>query len=111
MKSQTNIIGNYIKNARVAAQLTQHELSKRAGVSPSTMSRIESGTVLPTADVLVEIARTLDADLLELFAQLGLATKRKLPELEDYLREKYGCTEETIRHLAQHVRVDLPTDA
>lgn len=109
MQSQSNIIGNYLKQQREAAGLLQREVAKQAGVSYSTISRIESGAVLPTVDVLVSIGNCLELDLTELLAKLGHRTRRILPEFEDYLREMYDLSDEAIASVHAHFQrvVDL----
>lgn len=104
MKSRTNVIGNYLKQRREAAGLLQREVAAHVGVSIATISRIEGGTILPTADVLAKLGDCLQLDLTELLAKLGNRTKRDLPEFEDYLREKYGMAEQTIAEVAAYFR-------
>jgi transcriptional regulator with XRE-family HTH domain len=104
MQSQSNIIGNYLKQQREAAGLLQREVAEHAGVSYSTISRIESGAVLPTVDVLVSIGACLDLDLTELLAKLGHYSRRSLPELADYLREKYEANDDVIASVQAHFR-------
>jgi transcriptional regulator with XRE-family HTH domain len=54
-------VGRTIKRARIAYGLGLRELSRRSGVSPAQISRIESGEVgQPSVDTLVSIARGLD---------------------------------------------------
>ncbi len=54
-------VGRTIKKARTGYGLGLRELSRRSGVSPAQISRIESGEVgQPSVDTLVSIARGLD---------------------------------------------------
>ena len=54
-------VGRTIKRARTSYGLGLRELSRRSGVSPAQISRIESGEVgQPSVDTLVSIARGLD---------------------------------------------------
>lgn len=104
MKEKTNIIGQYLRAKREEAGIFQRDVAKHAGVSESTISRIESGEVLPTVDVLVRIGEYLGLDLTELLTRLGNHAKQELPELEEYLREKYGLTEDTIDSVRVYFR-------
>lgn len=49
--------------ARARAALTQRELASRAGVSPSTVARIERGRMEPTLDLLLRLVRACNLDL------------------------------------------------
>lgn len=104
MKGKKNIIGRYLRAKREAAGIFQRDVAKHARVSEATVSRIESGEVLPAVDVLIRIGEYIGADLAELLALLGSHTKRDLPELEDYLREKYGLAEDTIDSVRAYFR-------
>ncbi|GAA4411660.1 helix-turn-helix domain-containing protein [Actinokineospora soli] len=107
MDQKSNIIGDFVRRKRIAANLEQQDLAAKAGIASSTLSRIENGPTVPTAAVLIKVAKALDADLMELFAELGLVTGRSLPELQEYLTVKYGCSQEMAAHLARHVEADL----
>ena len=48
-------IGNRIKRARQAKELTQSDLAKNLGMHRSNFSRIEKGDVMPTAKTLIKI--------------------------------------------------------
>jgi transcriptional regulator with XRE-family HTH domain len=45
-------IPGLIRAARRAADLSQHQLAKRAGLGQSTVARVESGTLVPSVNVL-----------------------------------------------------------
>ena len=69
-----NIVGAYLKEKRLAGGRSQLSVAQAAGVAESTISRIESGHILPTVDVLTRIGVALDLDLTELLGQLGART-------------------------------------
>lgn len=50
-------IGNRIKLLRKKHKLSQNDLGDIAGLHGSNIGRIEKGTVLPTAEVLLKIAK------------------------------------------------------
>lgn len=62
-------IGKQIRAARQEAGLTQIQLSARAGITQTVLSRIESGKGNPTLGLLEDIAAALDARL-EVFLRL-----------------------------------------
>ena len=49
-----------VRELREAAALTQEDLAHQAGISTSTLSRIERGTYQPRLDTLGKLARALD---------------------------------------------------
>lgn len=53
---------NKIKDIRELRGLSQSELARRVGTTPSTISRLESGARKLTQEYLVAISRALDAD-------------------------------------------------
>lgn len=54
-----------LREYRVAAGLTRRDLALEAGVSASTIYRVENGLVLPSLRTLVNISAALDVDPLE----------------------------------------------
>jgi transcriptional regulator with XRE-family HTH domain len=67
-------IGERIVELREAQLLRQSELAKRAGISPSTLSQIESGRVShPHIGTLRKVARALDIEPAELMAPVVVA--------------------------------------
>lgn len=52
-------IGERIKGARKAAGMSQNELATKANISQPTLSTIERGAVVPTADSIMRIAEAL----------------------------------------------------
>ncbi|MBQ6488988.1 MAG: helix-turn-helix transcriptional regulator [Solobacterium sp.] len=50
-------------NARLFRNLTQKELSRRTGISPEEISRIEGGRRNPTVKMLKRLAEGLDMEL------------------------------------------------
>lgn len=104
MERQSNIIGNYVHEKRAAKGLNLPQVAKMTGVAPSTVSRIESGEMLPSIPTLLRLSEAVDLDLYALLATLGARTKGDLPEFEDYLRQKYGISEVAIAQIASYFR-------
>ena len=57
-----------IKVARFRAGLTQQQLASRAGVSENTISRVETGRIRPSNDLLEALRRCLCLPKVDLFA-------------------------------------------
>lgn len=56
-----------LKAARAAQDLSQQELAERVGVSRQTINAIEKGDYNPTIRLCVDICRTLNCTLNDLF--------------------------------------------
>ncbi|WP_158633079.1 helix-turn-helix domain-containing protein [Amycolatopsis sp. WAC 01376] len=100
----SNIIGTHINAKRTKAGLTFAQLGEKSGVAASTILRIESGGKLPTLPTLLSLDGVLNLELPQLLADLGAHAGRDLPEFEEYLREKYGMSEETVAEVAAYFR-------
>lgn len=61
--------GEHVRALRHAGGLSQAELAQRAGLAPSSVSKIENGQMSPTYDVLLRLARGLEIDLSDLLGQ------------------------------------------
>jgi transcriptional regulator with XRE-family HTH domain len=61
-------LGDVIRKARVAAQLTQEDLADRSGLDRSYIGGIERGERNPTFSVIEKIAAGLGISLAELFS-------------------------------------------
>jgi putative transcriptional regulator len=58
---------NRLKVFRAMHDLTQAELARRVDVSRKTISRIETGGVVPSTELALKLARELDAEVEDLF--------------------------------------------
>ena len=70
---------NVVKNARVAARLSQSDLAARAGLSRMTVQKIEAGAIDPRLSTLLVLLRALGLDLL-------LVPTAIQPAVNDFLR-------------------------
>jgi transcriptional regulator with XRE-family HTH domain len=59
----SDAVGVKIKAERDKAGWTQTELAKRAGITPSALSQIESGERFPSTMVLAKLARALSVSI------------------------------------------------
>lgn len=87
-------LGDRIRELRKRDKLTQAELAKRIGISPSTLGRIEKGEIESTGtDILMKLAETfqVSTDFL-----LGITC---YPDKKNYAVAQLGLTPEAIRKL------------
>lgn len=62
------IVGNNVRERRVAIGMTQHGLATECGLTFQQIQKYEKGQNRISASRLVDIARALKCDILELFA-------------------------------------------
>jgi ribosome-binding protein aMBF1 (putative translation factor) len=58
------LIGQAVRERRLALGLSQVELATRAGMTQPALSRLEAGGVVPTIPLLERISAALDADVI-----------------------------------------------
>jgi ribosome-binding protein aMBF1 (putative translation factor) len=58
------LIGQAVRERRLALGLSQVELATRAAMTQPALSRLEAGGVIPTIPLLDRISAALDADLI-----------------------------------------------
>ncbi len=68
-------ISKIVKQQRVLLDLTQAELAKKAGVSPTLIARLERGERYPSARTLTKLAKALDMNEIELFIYANYLSK------------------------------------
>ncbi|MEV8144858.1 helix-turn-helix transcriptional regulator [Specibacter sp. NPDC078709] len=57
------LIGQAVRERRLALGLSQTEVAARAGMTQSALSRLEAGGAVPTIPILERIAVALDSEL------------------------------------------------
>lgn len=65
-------LGEYLKEQRVAAELSVRQLAVKAGVSNPYLSQIERGLRRPSAEVLQQIAKALRISAEQLYIRAGI---------------------------------------
>ena len=61
------VIGQAVRERRLALGLSQAEVAARAGMSQPGLSRLEAGGTVPTIPVLERIALALETELIVAF--------------------------------------------
>jgi DNA-binding XRE family transcriptional regulator len=68
-KKGGDLMHYHIKEARLAAKLSQDELAKKSGVSRQTISGLESGAItVTTTETLIKIASALGKRVSDIFS-------------------------------------------
>jgi transcriptional regulator with XRE-family HTH domain len=81
-----------LANLRKKAGLSLRALEESSGVRRSIISRVENAEVRPTPETLTKLAPALNVDASELLTAAGYTASRAeaLPNMQVYLRSKYG---------------------
>ncbi|NPU15639.1 helix-turn-helix transcriptional regulator [Bradyrhizobium sp. 83012] len=95
------IIGNRIRRFRIAKGLSQEELARRLGLSFQQIQKYEKGTNRVDAARLVQIARTLEADILEFYGEAVDQRAASTPAASDL----YLATSECNRMLEALINI------
>lgn len=98
-----------IHRFRTEEGLTLQELGDRAGVSPSTIHKIENGQTVPTISVLLKVANGLRRPAAELFEgpTEALASRRVRPSEVTTFEVNAGTRVDRIAASVPRARIDL----
>ncbi len=96
-------MGSYLKELRNDLGLTLREAAKRAGISPSHLSKIENGKAFDSIGirVLINLSKTYNIPVTAILEESGFIEESKdgLPEFAQYLRSKYHFSPQIIRDM------------
>lgn len=67
-------LGDYLREQRVAAELSLRQLAEQTGVSNPYLSQIERGLRKPSAEVLQQIAKALRISGEQLYLRAGIVS-------------------------------------
>jgi transcriptional regulator with XRE-family HTH domain len=99
----TNELGQALKAARHRAGLTVRDVAAKAGMTPATVSRIETGQIeAPRPAHLRRLATALDLELEDLYGLAGYLMPEGLPELRPYLRAKYDLPTKALDQIDEY---------
>ena len=88
-------LGERIREARLALDLSQAELADAVGMTVESISRAERGTITPTIWTLLEMCRALETDIGALVGESPQKPGRS-PKLERALRLMSKLPEEEL---------------
>lgn len=75
-------LGRRLKNLRIKRGMSQTELAKSVGVTPSNISQVESNLIYPSLPALLKIAEILHADVGSFFQDSGPENRFVFPASE-----------------------------
>ncbi|MEW4411919.1 helix-turn-helix transcriptional regulator [Clostridium sp. AN503] len=95
-------IGTYLKNLRLNANMSQHDVQKATNITNSILSRIEHGQ-LPTPDILKQLSQLYHVDLISLYKLCGFLNNNDLLNYQHVFQnvdklnpEEKACIQTTI---------------
>ena len=91
MKSTKELLGGRIRELRKGLRMSQEQLSEQVDVDPRYISRIELGKCFPSLETLENIARTLNADMRDLF---DYEHHREELDIQDVIGKTLGAVED-----------------
>jgi transcriptional regulator with XRE-family HTH domain len=74
-------LGEFIREQRLAAQISLRGLAVKAGVSNPYLSQVERGLRRPSAEILAQIAHGLSISVETLLAKAGILEAPEAPEV------------------------------
>lgn len=112
MELDYKAIGKRVKIARIKADMTQERLAELAGISPTHMSNIETGTTRVSLSAIVNLANALSVTSDDLLCDSII--KAKVQFEQDIAGVLQDCDEyevRMIRDMAQALKETLRRDA
>lgn len=112
MELDYKAIGKRIKIARINADLTQERLAELAGVSPTHLSNIETGTTKVSTSMLVNIANILRLSVDDLLCDSVVKAKVQFErEIAELLEDCDDYEIRVIKDVLQATKQALRKDA
>jgi len=96
-------LGEYLKKLREELGMSIRQVAEKTNLAPSYISKIESGKSFKTIGVetLIRFSKLYDIPLTAILKEAGFLEniEDNLPELPQYLRQKYQLTPPAIRDM------------
>ena len=86
-------LGEFIREQRLAAQISLRGLAAKAGVSNPYLSQVERGLRRPSAEILAQIAHGLSISVETMLAKAGILDAPQAPEVVVAIRADPVLTE------------------
>ena len=90
-------IGKFIAQLRKERVLSQEQLGKILGVTNKTISRWETGTYLPPAEMLLSMSKLFDVSINELLSGKRLSQEEYRAAAEENLRQTVKASSFTLK--------------
>lgn len=108
-------LGKFIRQRRLKLDMSQEDVARKADLSVSTVSRIESGAIAqPRKDNLDQLAKALEVPPKELYWRAGYhvpdyePVRNPIEAIEDLLRNALGYDDENTRRWTDLIVAHAP---
>lgn len=96
-------LGEYLKKLREELGMTIRQVAEKTELAPSYISKIESGDTFKSIGIetLVRLSKLYGISITAILKEAGFLKniENDLPELSQYLRQKYQLTPSAIRDM------------
>lgn len=96
-------LGDYLKRIRLDLGLSMHEVARRTSLTPSFISKLESGAVFQSvnAQALIEFSKCYSIPVETILERAGFLPPKEdeLPGLGTYLRLKYKAPQQAAQEM------------
>ncbi|MBI2462915.1 MAG: helix-turn-helix transcriptional regulator [Candidatus Spechtbacteria bacterium] len=97
------LLGQYLKSLRLDFGLSMHEIARRTSLTPSYISKIESGAVFQsiTVQTLQEFAKAYNLPVQLILERAGFIEESAdgLPALGAYLKSKHRAPHQAVQEM------------
>lgn len=97
-------IGEFIAKLRKEAGLTQEQFGEKVGVTNKTVSRWETGTYLPPADVLLEMSKLFSVSINEILSGKRLSAEEYKEAAEANLTQTLQASSFTLKDKIEYYK-------
>lgn len=98
-------LGQRIRELRTEQNMSQEELSFKAGISPAHLGQIERALKNPTIDTVAKIAAALDIPISSLFTMDAVSAVSQNTTVVKINAQLLGMTEEEQKDILRIIRI------
>lgn len=97
-------IGKFIASLRKEKNLTQEQLGEKLGVTNKTVSRWETGTYLPPAEMLLSMSELFSVSINEILSGRRLSDEEYKKSAEENLRQTVAASSFEVRERLEYFK-------
>lgn len=97
------VLGEYLKGIRLQRKLSLKDVYRATGISDSKLSRVENGSNDPAPDILRDLSKLYDVDLVKLYCMAGYLNEEALPSCKQVFQNANLLTEDERDLIQRHI--------
>lgn len=101
---ETISIGKFIASLRKEKDLTQEQLGEKLGVTNKTVSRWETGTYLPPAEMLLSMSELFSVSINEILSGRRLSDEEYKKSAEENLRQTVAASSFEVKERLEYFK-------